>query len=224
MADRRVSKLNDLSDRSITIEPNANYKKVMRFGDEKLKSEVTSVLDRNDKQWEEERLAKAYQEAFDLMKQGSDTESVEAVNQLKDAGEQFKKIANYRDAEDLAAKCFALSKAIHQLEVAQFKRNQREFEAAEKLFSAITGYKDSDEMAINCQKEGICAVAMSKMNGFSIEPYDEAIKILETVRGYHDDWCDADELLKRKLKRKPPQKREKNRFCLSPCSSLSLLV
>lgn len=202
LADRRVSKLNDLSDRSITIEPNANYKKVMRFGDEKLKSEVTSVLDRNDKQWEEERLAKAYQEAFDLMKQGSDTESVEAVNQLKDAGEQFKKIANYRDAEDLAAKCFALSKAhlyncaIHQLEVAQFKRNQREFEAAEKLFSAITGYKDSDEMAINCQKEGICAVAMSKMNGFSIEPYDEAIKILETVRGYHDDWCDADELLK----------------------------
>ena len=49
LADRRVSKLNDLSDRSITIEPNANYKKVMRFGDEKLKSEVTSVLDRNDK-------------------------------------------------------------------------------------------------------------------------------------------------------------------------------
>lgn len=202
LADRRVSKLNDLSDRSIIIEPNANYKKVMRFGDEKLKSEVTSVLDRNDKQWEEERLAKAYQEAFDLMKRGSDTESVEAVNQLKDAGEQFKKIANYRDAEDLAAKCFALSKAhlyncaIHQLEVAQFKKNQREFEAAEKLFSAITGYKDSDEMTIKCQKEGICAVAMSKMNGFSIEPYDEAIKILETVRGYHDDWCDADELLK----------------------------
>lgn len=201
LADRRVSKLNDLWDRSVAIEPNANYKKIMRFGDEKLKSEVTATLDRNDKQWEEERLAKAYQEAFDLIKQSSGTESVEAADKLNDAGKQFKEIGDYRDARDLAEKCFALSKlyyyncASHQLEIAQFKKSQHEFETAEKLFSAISGYKDSDEMAIRCQKDGICAAAMSKMNGFSIETYDEAIKLLEDVRGYYDEWCNADDLL-----------------------------
>lgn len=85
--------------------------------------------------------------------------------------------------------------ASHQFETARYKKEQHEFEEAAKLFATLPGYKDADELVHKCHKEGVCAAAMSKMNGFSIETYDEAIKLLEDVRGYYDEWCNADDLL-----------------------------
>ena len=166
-----------------------------------IKAKLQSALDSIQTRQKQEKLDAAYQKAVDLMEKNLGRESIEAADQLKNAGEQFKALGDYQDSKERSTKCFDQEKecryncASHQFETARYKKEQHEFEAAAKLFATIPGYKDADELVHKCQKEGICAAAMSKMNGFSIETYDEAIKLLEDVRGYYDEWCNADDLL-----------------------------
>ena len=201
LAERQITKPENLKNDSELFSFSANYKKAMRFGDDELKAKLQAALDSIQTRQKQEKLDAAYQKAVDLMEKNLGRESIEAADQLKNAGEQFKALSDYQDSKERSTKCFNQEKecryscASHQFETARYKKEQHEFEAAAKLFDTIPGYKDADELVHKCQKEGICAAAMSKMNGFSIETYDEAIKLLEDVRGYYDEWCNADDLL-----------------------------
>lgn len=201
LAERQITKPENLKNDSELFSFSANYKKAMRFGDDELKAKLQAALDSIQTRQKQEKLDAAYQKAVDLMEKNLGRESIEAADQLKNAGEQFKALSDYQDSKERSTKCFNQEKecryscASHQFETARYKKEQHEFEAAAKLFATIPGYKDADELVHKCQKEGICAAAMSKMNGFSIETYDEAIKLLEDVRGYYDEWCNADDLL-----------------------------
>lgn len=201
LAERQITKPENLKNDSELFSFSANYKKAMRFGDDELKEKLQAALDSIQTRQKQEKLDAAYQKAVDLMEKNLGRESIEAADQLKNAGEQFKALSDYQDSKERSTKCFNQEKecryscASHQFETARYKKEQHEFEAAAKLFATIPGYKDADELVHKCQKEGICAAAMSKMNGFSIETYDEAIKLLEDVRGYYDEWCNADDLL-----------------------------
>ena len=201
LAERKITKPENLKKDSELFSFSANYKKAMRFGDDELKAKLQSALDSIQTRQKQEKLDAAYQKAVDLMEKNLDRESIEAADQLKNAGEQFKALGDYQDSKERSTKCFDQEKecryncASHQFETARYKKEQHEFEEAAKLFATLPGYKDADELVHKCQKEGICAAAMSKMNGFSIETYDEAIKLLEDVRGYYDEWCNADDLL-----------------------------
>lgn len=201
LAERQITKPENLKNDSELFSFSANYKKAMRFGDDELKAKLQAALDSIQTRQKQEKLDAAYQKAVDLMEKNLGRESIEAADQLKNAGEQFKALSDYQDSKERSTKCFNQEKecryscASHQFETARYKKEQHEFEAAAKLFATIPGYKDADELVHKCQIEGICAAAMSKMNGFSIETYDEAIKLLEDVRGYYDEWCNADDLL-----------------------------
>lgn len=201
LAERKITKPENLKNDSELFSFSANYKKAMRFGDDELKAKLQSALDSIQTRQKQEKLDAAYQKAVDLMEKNLDRESIEAADQLKNAGEQFKALGDYQDSKERSTKCFDQEKecryncASHQFETARYKKEQHEFEEAAKLFATLPGYKDADELVHKCHKEGVCAAAMSKMNGFSIETYDEAIKLLEDVRGYYDEWCNADDLL-----------------------------
>lgn len=201
LAERKITKPENLKNDSELFSFSANYKKAMRFGDDELKAKLQSALDSIQTRKKQEKLDAEYQKAVDLMEKNLGRESIEAADQLKNAGEQFKALGDYQDSKERSTKCFNQEKecryncASRQFETARYKKEQHEFEEAAKLFATIPGYKDADELVHKCQKEGVCAAAMSKMNGFSIETYDEAIKLLEDVRGYYDEWCNADDLL-----------------------------
>lgn len=223
MADRHASRFEDIGDVSVTLAQNANYKKVMRFGDEKLKSELQAILDRNDKQYEQNRLKERYQKALDLMNSVYPPKSIEDAEKLKDFAKDFEALGDYQDAKALAEKCvntaqkFIYDIAASKLEMARLAKESSYFEDAAKLYEMVPDYQDATEKARMCQSESICASAISLMDTSSIdnignamqlsEPIrnyhnecyidniDKAIRLLEPIRDYHDEWCDASELL-----------------------------
>jgi ribosomal protein S17E len=75
-------------------------------------------------------------------------------------------------------------------------KSEDAYKSAAQLFDSIKEYKDSADLAKKCRekaeicrKEDILNTAKGKMTGDEIEPYKEAISLLETIPG----WRDADE-------------------------------
>ena len=103
MAELRVSNKEDLSNCEYPFDGMNNYKKVLRFCDEKLHKELQEynviIRKRNIREYEE----KHYADACELMR------DAETEEEFKEAAESFEEIIDFSDAKEKKGKCLELA-------------------------------------------------------------------------------------------------------------------
>ena len=129
-----------------------NYRKVLRFGNEKLVSEVKGYIAEIRERNEKERLEGIYSDAVAEMKVG-DEESYKA------AAAKFSSIHGYKNADDLAKECLDIAESCRKDSIYASGRSQMtgnavsNYEAAINTFRTISGWKDADEHVLVCKKK-----------------------------------------------------------------------
>ena len=152
MADLQVRNRKQLGDCAEPFDDKENYRKVLRFGDEKLESEmrgyIAHIIERN----ENTRLTGIYNSAVAAMNEANTNSAFSA------AAEMFRTIPGFQDADTLAEQCddsaeICRKDAVYASAKSQMTENAVDgYEAAIKSFITISGWKDSDEQIYSCQK------------------------------------------------------------------------
>lgn len=139
MAELQVHKKEDLSSCFFTFENLDNYRKILRFADDKLKAEIAgynaAIKERNERTL----LEKAYKEAIGAMESARD----EAAYQQ--AAQQFDVISSYKDAGERAEQCRANAENCHAEE--ERKRQEQERIAEEARIAAEKRKKRNKKIA-----------------------------------------------------------------------------
>ncbi len=159
LIDVNVSSMDDLSNLSEPFDDNINYKRALRYGNEKLKEKLLKAkgdclatiaklkeeeLIRYEKENEE-----MYQEAKRLIKISEELHPNSTNESLNDAIELLTEIPDYKDSSALLAEC---NNALNY-NIACEKITIGELWSAIKRFEAIIDYKDSKEMIKKCKCE-----------------------------------------------------------------------
>ena len=171
MAELHVKEQDKLKDQAETFDNSNNYQKAIRFADEKLRTALTGYIEYINTRNENARLEGIYNKATSAM--SSANSSIE----YEDASNIFKTILNYKDSETLIAKCLECAKKARaeEKEKAEISRKDNiynsaialmnkpagimnkfsttHYEEAIKEFQKISGWRDSDEKIIVCQKK-----------------------------------------------------------------------
>lgn len=152
MADLQVRNRKQLGDCAEPFEDKENYRKVLRFGDEKLESEmrgyIAHIIERN----ENTRLTGIYNSAVAAMNEANTNSAFSA------AARMFRTIPGFQDADTLAGQCDDSAEACRKDAIYASARSQMtgdtvdDYEAAIRAFSSISGWKDVDEQLYACQR------------------------------------------------------------------------
>lgn len=157
MAQLKVKKQEQLIEYPKSFDDNNSYQKLLRFGDNKLveeaKSWITAINERN----ELARLTAIYDNATEIMNKATSEET------FKDAAMKFESLQDFKDSKELAEKCF------EQAEISQEICRKNSVYALAKgymtsftwqtclkgvsAFQSISGWKDSDQLAVECQNK-----------------------------------------------------------------------
>ena len=153
MAELHVHCQDELAQCREPFDKNKNYKKVIRFGDEKLvssmKKYIISIHERN------ERLRKKdiYKNAAGILNTAHNRDRYLKALKL------FKEIPGFRDADTLAEVCYERAEECRKDAVYSYAGTMMNGEAAasyEEAISAlqsIPGWRDSDSLIITCRKK-----------------------------------------------------------------------
>lgn len=153
LSDLEVTKQEDLVNIDIPFDDNINFKKAIRFGDEKLKSDLNGAIDYINERNKRESLESKYELANDIMEVG-DTE-----DEFLKAAKLFEDIIDYLDSKNLAEECYEMAEIARKdaiLSEGESKMTGEDisnYEAAIKLFESISGWQDADEKVNACQKK-----------------------------------------------------------------------
>ena len=139
MAEMRVCKQDGLKNCDKPFDDSNNYKKVLRFGDEKLVSEFKGYISYINERNENERLTALYNSAVSEMK------NAKTKNAFENLAERFKSISGFRDADKLAKKCLDKVEICKQERLAKEEADRLEAErkaeerriAAEKAAKSV---------------------------------------------------------------------------------------
>lgn len=153
MAQLKVKKQEQLIEYPKPFDDNNNYQKLLRFGDKELveqaKSWITAINERN----ELARLTAIYDNATDMMNKATSEET------FKTAALKFESLQDFKDSKELAERC---------LEQAEICRKDSVYALAKgymtsftwqtclkgvSAFQSISGWKDSDQLAVECQNK-----------------------------------------------------------------------
>lgn len=145
MAELQVSKRGQLSDCAQPFDKNENYLKILRFGDEALKTELREYIDKRNKN-------AIYNETCSVMK------SAAAQMAFLRGAELFKSISGFRDADALAAQCLEKAESCRKNAVYTTAKarmtggNTASYKQAIAIFKTIPGWRDADSQMYACQK------------------------------------------------------------------------
>ena len=171
MAEQEVRNCDDLSKCKEPFDDSNNFQKALRFGDEQLVNKLRSDIDFINQRNEETRKELIYNNAVNLMSNSSSEEA------YKKAANEFESISGWKNASDLATKCFKKAEecrkdVIYNKATKLMNGNEPgDVEKAIPLFQSIPGWKDADELAAKCP-ELIANLSNDKI-------YTRAINILE---------------------------------------------
>lgn len=152
MAELQVQKRGQLSDCAQPFDKNENYLKILRFGDEALKTELRGYIDIINERNETHRKSAIYNNACGIMK------SAAAQKAFLKGAELFKSISGFRDADALAAQCLEKAENCRKdaLYTTAISRravgNIASYEEAIAIFKTIPGWRDADSQMYACQK------------------------------------------------------------------------
>ena len=151
MAERKVSRREELRNLDKPFEDSLNYQKAHRFGDSALQNELDGYITYIRERLELERQEAVYQRAKGLMGRIHTWKEYQGVQSL------FESAGDYRDAVQLAKKCEALAAEAAAEEVyVQACRDQKiDIEAsltrAASAFRSISQWKDAAQRAQACE-------------------------------------------------------------------------
>lgn len=146
MAELNVRNQKGLLDCAEPFDSSNNYQKAIRFGDEKIKTALTSYTERI-------KYRNAYNEARSLMAIAKTEEG------YKKAADAFEAISNYEDSASLAEECLERAENVRKDAVfydalAKVKGSViKDYEVAIELFKTIPGWRDADSQIERCQKQ-----------------------------------------------------------------------
>lgn len=153
MANTRKRKIELLKDCKYSFDDDINYQKIMRFGDEKLKTTLAEYIAYINERNENERLENLYASAKEDMAIADTEESYKA------AAELFESVSEYKDSSALAKACYEKAEGARKdAIIANGKANMTletiaNYEEAIELFKSVSGWKDADENIVACQKK-----------------------------------------------------------------------
>ncbi len=152
LSELKVRKREDLKNLTQPFDKNNNYLKAIRFGDEKLKSELNSYIDFIKDRNKKESLERKYELATQSMISAS------SEDDYKKAGKLFEDIIDYLDSKNLAEECYEKAEILRKdliLSQGRLKMTGdiEEYYQALKMFESISGWKDADECAEKCYRE-----------------------------------------------------------------------
>ncbi len=153
MADLQVRSRKQLADCSEPFDDRENYGKVIRFGDEKLETEMRGYISHINERNENARLTGIYNRAVNAMN-AVNTESV-----FKAAAEMFKSIPGFKNADSLAEQCLDKAEVCRKNAIYASAHNEQikgtidGCNGAIRLFESISGWKDADEQIYACQRK-----------------------------------------------------------------------
>ena len=143
MSELQVRRRQDLQNQAYPFDDRNNFKKAVRFGDDKTKSElngyITHINTRNKNE--------IYDRAVNAMK------SAKSEDAYKEAAELFSTIPDWKDAEKLEKECLETRKDImYNFACAlQESGEEKKLAKAADVFTKLNDYKDSIERAKACR-------------------------------------------------------------------------
>ena len=155
MAEVRVRRQEDLAQCSQQFDISNNYQKAIRFGGEKLRSElkkaVATVKDRNELY----RKTNIYSNALTEMKAAKTQEG------YLSAAKAFSSIPGFKDSDSLSKQCFQKARECRSAELQNIydsanttmkaAKAWKDFDAAAEIFERIPGYQNADYLAKQCR-------------------------------------------------------------------------
>lgn len=191
MAKKHVSKRELLKNLESTFTEDNNYKKILRFGDEKLILELTGYTNFIEERNESKSKSEIYSSAISKMERAA-TES-----DYIDAAEIFELVKGFRDAEEKASNCRDKAKLIKE-EVAQKQyqyacqlmdnaRTEADYKEASLKFEKIKGYNDADERFVECNNNARYISAVHKMEtADSVASFVATATMFESIISFKD--------------------------------------
>ena len=153
MAELKVSKRDNLKNYAQPFDSSSNYQKIMRYGDDALKTEMKNctqyIKDRNHRAYQES----VYQKALSVYQNMSSTKE-----EVTEARDQFNSISGYKDADEYVRgyddriKEIDYRKALSIYNELNSKKKYK-ITQAKKLFEEIADYKDSAECIKKCDEK-----------------------------------------------------------------------
>lgn len=149
MAELRVKNQKELAECFTPFEDNANYAKVMRFGNSKLTAMLTECVATQPQKI-------AYQKALEAMRLAA--KSNQKSEMYRSAGVAFSEIGEFKDAQALAQRCFEKAEAcrkaaIYDKALIFYSWDEIKYlKGALKEFESIPGWEDADEKAAKCKQ------------------------------------------------------------------------
>ena len=141
MADMKASKMEDLSGTAIIDQKN-NFKKILRYGDERLVKEITHISEQNQRRLQIRKLIYV----LDTVAKRTEKEYASAIlemsrmvssSECEDVYDAFKMLGDYKDSEKLAKECI---ERCHEIE-----KQERQLEL------------QSEKNAVRATRNPICA-------------------------------------------------------------------
>lgn len=180
MAELKVSCKENLANCAQPFDDQYNYKKVVRYGDEKLKKEITGYIEHINTRNANAILESKYSSCVSAMEKAKSESGFIAV------AKAFEELGDYKDSAALRQEC--LDKAIEVKKEDKYRgavtmmngNNLPSYKEAISLFKEIPGYKDSDSLAIKTEEK---IAAFEKNNK---EKYETLCEKLENTWNIYD--------------------------------------
>ena len=149
MAQLHVRSRKRLADCAQPFDGNSDYKKIMRFGDEKLRAELNGYVEGIKARNERDRLESAYQRAFSA-EASADTESA-----FKRAADLYDSISDYRDAAKRAQGCRARAEELRLQAIEARRRDEEARRAKAETDRKNAIYDGAEELAQSAAVEEV---------------------------------------------------------------------
>ncbi|MBR6696273.1 MAG: TIR domain-containing protein [Oscillospiraceae bacterium] len=170
MVDFKIGRKENLKNLDNPFSDNINYQKIMRFGDENLKNEISGYIEEINQRNENARIARIYNDAVGMMRMDTESSYERAIK-------NFESIYGYKDSIELAKKC---REAIAQLcEKQERERLEREAWVRTKKLLA-------KKIAVIAGIVIIGIVILNIINTNIIVPYNNNLKIYNQAISYMD--------------------------------------
>lgn len=154
MAELHVRKQEQLNHCEKPFDGSNNYQKVLRFGDDELKTVVQGYIEHINERNEKARFEAAYRKACNAMHAARSEES------YREASNLYSCISEYKDSAVLAEKCLEAAEAARKdaifsaarFEMTKIGAQTSDYEAAIRMFESISGWRSADEQIASCHQ------------------------------------------------------------------------
>ena len=153
MAELKVNQREQLKECEQSFENSNNCKKIMRFADEILKSEISGYIEAVDKRIEYEQKEKVYAHALVLLK------AAHAETAYRNIASQMSAVSGYKDADSIRKSCLDIADELRKNTIyseackCMAQTNSIDIKAAITKFEKIANWKDSKEKIVICYRK-----------------------------------------------------------------------